>query len=98
MLGEYAAPLFEGARSRAPLLAFCCALLLPAGALAQSAEEIREGKVCANCHAGVEAICSGKHGVKEESRTTPATIGSATSHGVLNAHMKRHGHILPTRF
>jgi DmsE family decaheme c-type cytochrome len=98
MLEGYAALPFDSSRSRAALLAFCCALLLPAGALAQSAEEISEGKVCANCHAGAVAIWGGKHGVKADSRTPAAIVGCATCHGDPTEHLKSPANPMPNRF
>ena len=49
---------------------FCVALLLlSTGALAQSADDIRDGKICANCHADAVQIWGGKHGTRADSRT-----------------------------
>jgi len=69
---------------------FCCALLLliSTGALAQSADDIKDGKVCANCHADTPLIWGGKHGTKADSRTPIAIVGCATCHGDPSEHLK----------
>ena len=80
------------------LVAFCCALVFAASALAQSADEIREGKVCANCHAGAVNIWGGKHGTKADSRTPMAIVGCATCHGDPTEHVKSPATPMPRRF
>src|SRR6185295_13097039 len=78
---------------------FCCALLLlvSTGALAQSADDIKDGKVCANCHADAPLIWGGKHGTKADSRTPIAIVGCATCHGDPSEHLKS-GSPMPNRF
>jgi len=86
------------ARGFAALFVFCSLCLVPPGAFAQSADDIREGKICANCHAGAVAIWGGKHGVKADSRTPAAIVGCATCHGDPTEHLKSPANPMPTRF
>src|SRR5688572_9896895 len=82
----------------AALIGLCCALAFAASALGQSADEIREGKICANCHAGAVAIWGGKHGTKADSRTPMAIVGCATCHGDPTEHLKSPANPMPRRF
>ena len=78
---------------------FCAALLLlSAGALAQSADDIRDGKICANCHADAVQIWGGKHGTKADSRAPIAIVGCATCHGDPSEHLKSFSNPMPNRF
>jgi DmsE family decaheme c-type cytochrome len=78
---------------------FCAALLLVStGALAQSADDIRDGKVCATCHADAVQIWGGKHGTKADSRTPIAIVGCATCHGDPSEHLKSYSNPMPHRF
>jgi len=86
------------ARRLAALFAFLGVLLGPPGAFAQSADDIREGKICANCHANAVAIWGGKHGTKADSRTPAGIVGCATCHGDPTAHLKSPANPMPNRF
>lgn len=78
---------------------FCAALLLVStGAFAQSADDIRDGKVCATCHADAVQIWGGKHGTKADSRTPIAIVGCATCHGDPSEHLKSYSNPMPHRF
>jgi DmsE family decaheme c-type cytochrome len=79
---------------------FCCVvlLLICTGALAQSADDIRDGKICANCHADAALIWGGKHGTKADSRAPIAIVGCATCHGDPSEHLKSFSNPMPNRF
>src|SRR5690349_13192590 len=85
------------ARLFAAAFASFSVLLFPATALAQSADDIRDGKVCASCHADAPLIWGGKHGTKADSRTPIAIVGCATCHGDPSEHLKS-GSPMPNRF
>ena len=85
------------ARLFAAVFASCSVLFFPATALAQSADDIRDGKVCATCHADAPLIWGGKHGTKADSRTPMAIVGCATCHGDPSEHLKS-GSPMPQRF
>jgi DmsE family decaheme c-type cytochrome len=97
----------------APGVALVAALFLPAGALAQTPpaqaktaadpaaqaeNDIREGNVCANCHAGIQVVWGGKHGTKADARTPIANAGCATCHGDPAEHLKSPANPMPNRF
>src|ERR1051326_3982019 len=66
------------ARLFAAVFVSCSVLFFPATALAQSADDIKDGKVCATCHADAPLIWGGKHGTKADSRTPAGIVGCAT--------------------
>ena len=98
MLGGRASGGFWSVLQFGALLVFGSLLPGLGGALAQSAEDISQGKVCANCHAGATAIWGGKHGVKADSRTPIAIVGCATCHGDPTEHLKSPANPMPRRF
>jgi DmsE family decaheme c-type cytochrome len=69
-----------------------------ADAAAQSDDDIRTGKVCANCHADAPIIWGGKHGTKADARTPIANLGCATCHGDPTEHLKSPANPMPNRF
>src|SRR5688500_5890050 len=80
------------------LLFFPLVLLLSSGARAQpSADEVRDGRSCANCHADAAVIWAGKHGTKADSRA-PVSVGCAMCHGDPSEHVKSPGNPMPQRF
>jgi len=79
------------------VLSSLMALLLPGGALAQSPEEIQDGRYCTNCHANATIVWAGKHGTKADSRT-PISVGCAMCHGDPSAHVKNPAEPMPRRF
>jgi DmsE family decaheme c-type cytochrome len=82
----------------ASLLLWCVILPFASGASAQTAEEIREGKVCATCHADAPIVWAGKHGTKGDGRTPLAGAGCATCHGDPAEHLKSFSNPMPRRF
>ena len=86
----------EALAPRAVLMALW--LSLSASALAQTEDEIRDGKVCANCHAGIQVVWGGKHGTKADVRTPRASAGCATCHGDPAEHLKSPANPMPNRF
>jgi len=87
-----------GGRTAVALFIVVSSLLGAPAALAQSDEEVRSGKFCANCHADAVAIWGGKHGTKADSRTPLGIIGCATCHGDPSAHVKSPANPMPNRF
>jgi len=85
----------------APFLATACLWLAvwiySASAFSQSADEIREGKVCANCHANALMVWTGKHGTKADARA-PISVGCAMCHGDPAEHLKSPANAMPKRF
>ena len=84
----------------ASFLAVCLWLavsIYSAGAFSQSADEIREGKVCANCHANALMVWTGKHGTRADARA-PISVGCAMCHGDPTEHLKSPGNAMPKRF
>jgi DmsE family decaheme c-type cytochrome len=75
-----------------------CGALYSGTAISQSADDIREGKVCANCHADAPIVWTGKHGTKGDGRTPIANAGCATCHGDPAAHLKSFTNPMPRRF
>jgi len=71
--------------------------LCSAGAAAQTADEIRNGTVCANCHANALVVWAGKHGTKADSRA-PISVGCAMCHGDPTEHLKSPANPMPRRF
>src|SRR6267142_2610067 len=86
------------AAPQAAVLALLVILCLPAGALAQTEDEIRDGKVCANCHAGIQVVWGGKNGTKADVPTPRASAGCATCHGDPAEHLKSPANPMPNRF
>ena len=84
------------ARLFAAVFVSCSVLFFPATALAQSADDIKDGKVCATCHADAPLIWGGKHGTKADSCTRAGIVGCATCHGVPTEHLKS-GSPMPQR-
>ena len=85
-----------GAAWLAALLALC-SVFYSAGTISQSSDEIREGKVCATCHANALAVWTGKHGTKADARA-PISVGCAMCHGDPTEHLKSPGNAMPNRF
>ncbi len=79
------------------VLAVFVVLSLPGTANAQSADEIRDGKFCANCHQNALVIWAGKHGTKADSRA-PISVGCAMCHGDPSEHVKSPANPIPKRF
>ena len=69
----------------------------PKPADSPSADEIREGKVCANCHENALLAWAGKHGTKADART-PISVGCAMCHGDPTEHLKSPANPMPRRF
>jgi len=67
-------------------------------AISQSADDIPEGKVCANCHANAPIVWAGKHGTKGDGRTPIANAACATCHGDPTEHLKSFSNPMPRRF
>src|SRR5262245_2400261 len=74
-----------------------CGTIYSGIAHSQSADEIREGKVCANCHANATLVWAGKHGTKADART-PISVGCAMCHGDPTEHLKSPTNPMPRRF
>jgi DmsE family decaheme c-type cytochrome len=71
--------------------------LAPAAALAQSADDIREGRICANCHTNAPIVWAGRHGTRGDARA-PINAGCATCHGDPTEHLKSFSNPMPRRF
>src|SRR4030095_16244833 len=80
----------------APFLVFFGAIY-SANAASQSAEEIRDGQICANGHANATLVWAGKHGTKADSRA-PISVGCAMCHGDPAEHVKNPTNPMPRRF
>src|SRR5262245_36289487 len=91
---------FGGSAVRASILAglFVLGVAVPHALLAQSPDDIREGKVCATCHAEQLIVWAGKHGTKGDGRTPIANAGCATCHGDPAEHLKSFSNPMPRRF
>ena len=63
----------------------------------QSTDDIRDGKVCASCHANAQIVWAGKHGTKSDSRA-PISVGCAMCHGDSTEHLKSPVNAMPRRF
>ncbi len=73
------------------------AVCSPVPANAQSDDDIREGKICANCHTNAPLVWAGKHGTKADSRA-PISVGCAMCHGDPTEHLKSPANPMPRRF
>jgi DmsE family decaheme c-type cytochrome len=67
-------------------------------AVSQSPDDIREGKICAGCHADAPIVWAGKHGTKGDDRAPIAGSGCASCHGDPSAHLKSFSNPMPRRF
>jgi len=63
----------------------------------QSTDDIRDGKVCANCHTNALTVWAGKHGTKGDARA-PISVGCAMCHGDPTEHLKSPANAMPSRF
>jgi DmsE family decaheme c-type cytochrome len=72
-------------------------ILYSGSAGAQSADEIRDGTVCAGCHANALIVWAGKHGTKADARA-PVSVGCAMCHGDPTEHLKSPANAMPRRF
>ena len=72
-------------------------LFFASGALAQTPEEIQDGRYCVTCHANALVVWAGKHGTKADSRA-PISVGCAMCHGDASEHVKNPTTPMPRRF
>ena len=74
-----------------------CSTVYSVPAMSQTADEIRDGTYCANCHTNAKLVWAGKHGTKADARA-PISVGCAMCHGDPSEHVKDPTKPMPRRF